>query len=117
MGGRVLLLAAVVVLGSLVAAAGATAKGHYKFQGAPSGVEFKHGTAPILRPARRGAGAARPLVSCPQAQPSPSCNMTYHNGPLVITNTTHIIYWEPTGFSVSANYHSLTERYGRRRGR
>jgi PKD repeat protein len=118
MRGQVLLIVSVVVLGSVMATGTASAGGqpkvqaggHYKFQGAPSGVEFKHGTAP-LRPARSGSAPLGPLVTCPQPQPSPSCNMTYHNGPLVITNTTHIIYWEPTGSSVSAKYHSLTERY------
>ena len=53
-----------------------------------------------------------PHIVCPQPNPDPACNMTYHGGALVIgPHTTHVIYWEPTGFSVTANYHSLIQRY------
>ena len=109
-------LAAVVVLGSLVAAAGAIAKGHYKFQGKPSGVFFKKGTAPIPpgRPATSfGPALLAPLapVSCPQPQPNSACNMTYDNGPVQHTDTAHIIYWLPTGFSFQSNYQSVIQSY------
>ena len=53
-----------------------------------------------------------PLVVCPQPNPDPACNMTYHGGPLVIgPHTTHVVYWEPPGSTVTANYHTLIERY------
>ena len=39
----------------------------------------------------------RLMTSCPQPGPDPACNMTYHSGPLMLTNTTHIVYWEPPG--------------------
>ncbi len=115
MRGRIL-LCAVILLGALVAAGTASAKRHYKFQGKPSGVFFKKGTAPIPpgRPATKvGPGRLAPLapVTCPQPQPDPACNMTYHNGPVQHTNTTHIIYWLPTGFSFQGNYQNVTERY------
>jgi hypothetical protein len=46
------------------------------------------------------------------ACPDPTCNMTYHGGDLVLgPHTTHVVYWEPTGFSVTPNYHPLIERY------
>jgi PKD repeat protein len=46
------------------------------------------------------------------ACPDPTCNMTYHLGDLVLgPHTTHVVYWEPPGFSVTPNYHSLVERY------
>ncbi|HEX9092450.1 MAG TPA: PKD domain-containing protein, partial [Coriobacteriia bacterium] len=49
-----------------------------------------------------------PMLACPD----PTCNMTYHGGDLVLgPHTTHVVYWEPSGFSVTTNYHSLVERY------
>ena len=50
-------------------------------------------------------------MACPKAAPDPACNMTYHSGPLVLTNTTYVVYWEPAGYTVSTNYHSLINRY------
>jgi PKD repeat protein len=65
--------------------------------------------------ALHGRGPKRPRaphVVCPQPQPDPACNMTYHGGALVIgPHTTHVVYWEPAGSTVTANYHSLIERY------
>ncbi len=53
-----------------------------------------------------------PSVTCPQPGPDPGCNMTYHGGSLVLgPHTTHVVYWEPAGSAVTANYHSLVERY------
>src|ERR1043166_2502754 len=47
-----------------------------------------------------------------RAPRAPLANMTYHGGPLVIgPHTTHVVYWEPAGFTVTANYHSLIERF------
>ena len=62
-----------------------------------------------VRAARRTL--ARASAVCPKAAPDPACNLTYHGGPLVLTHTSHIVYWEPAGSTVSANYHSLLERY------
>lgn len=48
----------------------------------------------------------------PRVPHAPLANMTYHGGPLVIgPHTTHVVYWQPAGFTVTANYHSLIERY------
>ena len=58
-----------------------------------------------------------PLITCPftnakgELEPNPLCNMTYHSGPVLHTNTTHVIYWEPPGSTVSANYHSLINQF------
>jgi PKD repeat protein len=47
----------------------------------------------------------------PRAPHAPLANMTYHGGALVIgPHTTHVVYWQPAGFTVTANYHSLIER-------
>ncbi len=34
-------------------------------------------------------------------------NLSYHNGPVMGTNTVYAIYWIPAGYSVSANYQSI----------
>jgi PKD repeat protein len=48
----------------------------------------------------------------PRAPRAPLANMTYHGGALMIgPHTTHVVYWQPAGFTVTANYHSLIERY------
>jgi PKD repeat protein len=48
----------------------------------------------------------------PKRPRAPLANMTYHGGPLVIgPHTTHVVYWQPAGFTVTANYHTLIERY------
>ena len=53
-----------------------------------------------------------PHISCPQPTPNAACNMTYHSGALVLgPHTTHVVYWQPSGFTVTANYHSLIERF------
>ena len=60
----------------------------------------------------RFRGLDAPHVSCPQPHPDPACNMTYHGGALMIgPHTTHVVYWQPTGFTVTANYHSLIQRF------
>jgi hypothetical protein len=38
-------------------------------------------------------------------------NLGYHGGPAMHTNTTYAIYWVPGGYSVSANYESLINRF------
>jgi PKD repeat protein len=57
-------------------------------------------------------GPRAPHVACPQPQPDPACNLTYHSGALVIgPHTTHIVYWQPPGFTVTGQYHTLIERF------
>jgi PKD repeat protein len=83
------------------------------FIGKPSGLDIKRGSrAPGSAKVPPGAKPLiKPLVSCPQPAPSPSCNLTYHGGSVVHTNETHLIFWAPGGYSVSANYLGLTEQY------
>ena len=58
--------------------------------------------------APRHPNGRHPNVSCPD----PTCNLTYHGGALVIgPHTTHVVYWQPPGYTVTANYHTLIERY------
>jgi hypothetical protein len=73
--------------------------------GAPLGIMLDG--SPAHRPGRLG-----PFLSCPQPPPSQVCNMTYHGGDLVLgPHTVYVVYWEPAGSTVSANYHALIERY------
>lgn len=37
--------------------------------------------------------------------------LVYHNGPVMRTNTTYAIFWEPAGSTVSAKYNSLINRF------
>ncbi len=68
-------------------------------------------SASVLRSLRKRAHR-KPSVVCPQPDPNPACNMTYHGGPLVIgPHTTHVVYWEPPGYTVTGQYHTLIERY------
>ncbi|HEY5197897.1 MAG TPA: Ig-like domain repeat protein [Solirubrobacteraceae bacterium] len=81
----------------------------------------------LPRPALRGPGIAMPshhssaspalhplIANCNGAIPPPSltmCNLTYHNGPVMVTNRTHVVLWAPTGFSYPTGYVNLIERY------
>jgi hypothetical protein len=38
-------------------------------------------------------------------------NLAYHGGPVLHTNKTYAIYWQPAGYSVSSNYQSLINRF------
>jgi hypothetical protein len=40
-----------------------------------------------------------------------SGNLTYHNGPVMHTNSVRAIYWIPSGYSVSANYRSVIDGF------
>ena len=55
-----------------------------------------------LVPAQAALGGAHPAA--PLATPG---KLTYHNGPVMRTNTTYAIYWIPAGYSVSANYQTV----------
>ena len=38
-------------------------------------------------------------------------NLSYHGGPVMLTNKTYAIYWKPSGFSVSSRYISLNNQF------
>ncbi|HET8977937.1 MAG TPA: hypothetical protein VFN87_07250 [Solirubrobacteraceae bacterium] len=52
-------------------------------------------------PSRHAAGHNR----------SGGSNLSYHNGPVMHTNTVYAIYWEPPGFSAQTGYESLINRF------
>lgn len=53
-----------------------------------------------------------PVIRKPGLLTMSVTNMTYHGGSLVIgPHISHVVYWEPGGSTVTANYHSLIERY------
>ena len=130
--GRVAPLLALLVLTlafvAVTAPSAGAARKHRPAMGPPLGVTWdvsgKGVKRHVLAPRRARASRPRhlrkdfygrlrfqrllPMLACPD----PTCNMTYHGGDLVLgPHTTHVVYWEPSGFSVTANYHSLVERY------
>jgi len=119
---RLAVVAAIALVAAIVATGPATAA-HVKIQGfigKPAGALWDVHAAPKRTTARPnpfahvGSWAAprRLAAACPQPQPDPACNLTYHGGSVVLgPHTTYVVYWEPTGSTVSANYHSLIERY------
>src|SRR5258708_2955200 len=66
----------------------------------PAGGEL--GVVPALPAAAHDAGAHGGGAGA---------NLGYHGGPVMHTNTTYAIYWVPPGYSVSANYESLINRF------
>jgi len=42
---------------------------------------------------------------------SGSGNLTYHNGPVMLSNNTYAIYWAPAGHPISSTYQTLLNRY------
>ncbi len=56
-----------------------------------------HGKALGVVPARNQANH----------RPGSANNLSYHNGPVMHTNTVHAIYWIPSGYTVSGGYQSI----------
>jgi hypothetical protein len=46
-----------------------------------------------------------------QPTPPPAANLTYHGGRVQHTNTTHAIYWVPSGYSVQSGYKSVINTF------
>jgi hypothetical protein len=82
----------------------------------------------LQSPTSEGSAAvgARPRFGLLSATPGPAdieacnpvppaakeeCNLTYHKGSVMRTNTTHLVFWAPKGFSFPAGYEALLERY------
>ncbi len=61
-------------------------------------------------PARHTGGyvPARGSSASPYAGGS---NLTYHGGPVMRVNKTYAIYWQPVGYSFSANYKTVINQY------
>lgn len=38
-------------------------------------------------------------------------NLSYHNGPVMLSNHVYVIYWVPSGYSVSGNYESIINQF------
>lgn len=52
-----------------------------------------------------------PVQSAAGKQAKAGSNLVYHGGPVMHTNATYAIYWIPPGYSVSASYQSLLDRF------
>jgi hypothetical protein len=76
---------------------------------ASSHLQGAHAASPSV-PARHTGGyvPAHGSVVTPAA---PGQNLTYHGGPVMRVNKTYAIYWQPSGYSFSANYKTLINRY------
>jgi len=61
-------------------------------------------------PARHTAGYVPAHGSDVSPNTSPN-DLEYHGGPVMRTNKTYAIYWQPAGYSFSANYKTLIDRY------
>ena len=61
-------------------------------------------------PARHTGGYVAARGTSPNSSASLN-DLTYHGGPVMRVNKTYAIYWIPAGYSVSANYKTLIDRY------
>jgi PKD repeat protein len=68
--------------------------------------------APLAAGLGAGFGPAD-ITACDPVPPAAQtdCNLTYNGGSVMLTNTTHIVFWAPTGYSFPTGYQSLIERY------
>lgn len=57
------------------------------------GVVPVHGDAGVVRAAAAGS------------------NLTYHNGPVMTSNTTYAIYWSPAGYAIPTSYQTVINRF------
>ena len=72
------------------------------------------GAAEPTGPISSSAAAALGMIAPRNAAGRPSgggSNLSYHNGPVMRTNKVYLIFWEPTGYSVSTNYDALITQY------
>lgn len=80
----------------------------------PPGSEGSAGGSGLIAAGPLGAtpGAAS-IAACDGVPPQSlsSCNLTYHNGSVMRTNTTHLVFWAPSGYSFPSGYEALIERY------
>src|SRR5690349_14005509 len=62
-------------------------------------------------PRVRGYGAIVPVFGTPSADCA--CDMTWHGGPVMHTNKTYTIFWQPTGYAkpFPAGYMSTIDQY------
>ena len=44
-------------------------------------------------------------------KPGGGSNLSYHNGPVMLSNQVYLVFWEPSGYSVSNNYNTLIPQF------
>jgi len=106
----------VIVCGFTAGAALAAAPGPVSLQNA--GVTPARGShvSPLVSPGAAGPTLAAPNADITACNPVPpaaqtDCNLTYNGGSVMLTNTTHIVFWAPSGYSYPSGYQALIERY------
>jgi hypothetical protein len=104
-----------IAVGAALATVVALPAGHAS--AAPTGPRALQGPLGIVRPdpnivtGGRMLHAAPPNDNCPTGQTPAQCNLAYHQGPVMRTNKVYAIYWIPSGYTVSAQYTSVIDRY------
>jgi hypothetical protein len=74
------------------------------------GIGAAHASPPTpSNPAGRMLGAVLPLHAAGHHQGA--SNLVYRGGPVEHTNSVYAIYWQPPGYTLSANYTSLIDQY------
>jgi PKD repeat protein len=82
---------------------------HVGLPGSEGNAAGSRGSSPVLA----GPLGNADIAACNPVPPGSlaTCNLTYHNGSVMHTNTTHLVFWAPTGHSFPAGYEALLERY------
>ena len=76
----------------------------------PAGAAGAAGPPEVHNPTGHALGVAAVHNQAKLARSNTS-NLSYHNGPVMLTNTVYAIFLEPGGYTVSTNYDSLINQY------
>src|SRR5579884_2966408 len=101
---RALALAAAACVSFVVAGSAASAT-------SPSSGATSAGAGRFLGVVPASRTGSRPTASEFAGAAATGGNLVYNGGPVMHTNRTYAIYWVPSGYSVSASYESLINRY------
>ena len=76
------------------------------------GAVFAHGPAmPLPSPPGSQVGQPGAPAQAAAGQAGAGSNLSYHGGPVMHSNTTHLIFWSPTADPMPANYQSVITKY------
>ncbi len=89
---------------------GVAMPGHGLHHANPSRPALLLGAAPS-----NGLPAGIPACNSVPSSALAECDLTYHTSPspgtVMLTNTTHLVFWAPSGYTYPSGYESLIERY------
>jgi PKD repeat protein len=108
-------VAAISVVVCGLAAGPALAAGPGPVSLANAGVTPARGShvAPFLATGPQVVAPLADIAACNPVPPAAQtdCNLTYAGGSVMVTNTTHLVFWAPSGYSFPSGYQALIERY------